>query len=145
MNDTDDYVAWCRYTDKSIVTCDSDDEGAFRVYRRGDKDTMLKFNQMADCLDDIRKILEDRSYSSRLNLMQAIRDKINFDIPETPRDLLDQLAAENAALRAKLERAVNLLQFFEDGDFYCDFCGADRNDHLPNCELAAILRDNATV
>ncbi len=30
------YVAWCRYTDKSIVTCDSDAEGAFRVYRHAD-------------------------------------------------------------------------------------------------------------
>jgi hypothetical protein len=29
----DGYVAWCRYTGKTIVTCDSDAEGAFRVYR----------------------------------------------------------------------------------------------------------------
>lgn len=37
--ETDNYVAWCRYTYdaagsiKSIVTCDSDAKGAFRVYR----------------------------------------------------------------------------------------------------------------
>ena len=30
----DDYVAWCRYAKRTIVTCDSDAEGAFRVYRR---------------------------------------------------------------------------------------------------------------
>ena len=36
---SDDYVAWCCYTYdesggiKSIVTCDSDAKGAFRVYR----------------------------------------------------------------------------------------------------------------
>ena len=29
----EDYVAWCRYTEHSIVTCDSDDPGAFKVYR----------------------------------------------------------------------------------------------------------------
>ena len=28
-----DYVAWCRYTEHSIVTCDSDAPGAFKVYR----------------------------------------------------------------------------------------------------------------
>ena len=30
----DNYVAWCRYTGTTIVTCDSDAQGAFRVYRR---------------------------------------------------------------------------------------------------------------
>lgn len=30
---SDDYVAWCRYSGKTIVTCDSDDDGAFKVYR----------------------------------------------------------------------------------------------------------------
>src|ERR1700758_2884840 len=29
----DDYVAWVRYTKTSIVTCDSDAPGAFKVYR----------------------------------------------------------------------------------------------------------------
>ena len=29
----EDYVAWCRYTEHSIVTCDSDAPGAFKVYR----------------------------------------------------------------------------------------------------------------
>lgn len=29
----DDYVAWVRYIDNSIQTCDSDAEGAFKVYR----------------------------------------------------------------------------------------------------------------
>ena len=36
VNDRDideDYVAWCRYTEHSIVTCDSDAPGAFKVYR----------------------------------------------------------------------------------------------------------------
>ena len=28
-----DYVAWCRYAEHSIVTCDSDAPGAFKVYR----------------------------------------------------------------------------------------------------------------
>lgn len=32
----DTYVAWCRYTDKTVVTCGSDAEGAFRVYRHAD-------------------------------------------------------------------------------------------------------------
>lgn len=31
--DPDDYVAWCRFTGKTIVTCDSDAPGAFKVYR----------------------------------------------------------------------------------------------------------------
>lgn len=31
---TNDYVAWCRYTENgSIVTCDSDSPKAFKVYR----------------------------------------------------------------------------------------------------------------
>jgi hypothetical protein len=81
----DSYVAWCRYTDKSIVTCDSDEEGAFRVYRRGDDpDIMVQFDQMADCLDDIRKILDSTTYASRLNCLKAIRQRINFNIPDTP-------------------------------------------------------------
>jgi hypothetical protein len=29
----ENYVAWCRYTTESIVTCDSDAQGAFKVYR----------------------------------------------------------------------------------------------------------------
>lgn len=28
-----EHVAWCRYTASTIVTCDSNDRGAFRVYR----------------------------------------------------------------------------------------------------------------
>lgn len=32
--DSEDYVAWCRYSGKSIVTCDSDAPRAFKVYRR---------------------------------------------------------------------------------------------------------------
>ena len=32
--ETDDYVAWCRYTGTTIVTCDQDALGAFKVYRR---------------------------------------------------------------------------------------------------------------
>ena len=84
MTETDDYVAWCRYAATTIVTCDSDAENAFKVYRRGDSETMAKFNQMANCLDDIRKLLDDTSYSSRLNQLAAIRSLINFDIPDTP-------------------------------------------------------------
>lgn len=84
MTETDDYVAWCRYTATTIVTCDSDAENAFKVYRRGDSETMAKFNQMANCLDDIRKLLDDTSFSSRLNQLAAIRSLINFDIPDTP-------------------------------------------------------------
>ena len=34
----DDYVAWCRYTKTSIVTCDSDAPGAFKVYRHSGKE-----------------------------------------------------------------------------------------------------------
>lgn len=35
----DDYVAWCRYTKNSIVTCDSDAPGAFKVYRHSQTPT----------------------------------------------------------------------------------------------------------
>lgn len=28
-----EHVAWCRYSGNTIVTCDSTDEGAFKVYR----------------------------------------------------------------------------------------------------------------
>lgn len=28
-----EHVAWCRYSGASIVTCDSTDEGAFRVFK----------------------------------------------------------------------------------------------------------------
>lgn len=109
------YVAWCRYTDKTIVTCDSDAEGAFRVYRRADDpDTMEKFCQMADCLDDIRKILDDTQYASRLNRLQAVRDRINFDLPDTPGSLLRTVQPELAECRtyhgpriAELERLLN--------------------------------------
>lgn len=32
----DEHVAWCRYNGRTIVTCDSDAEGAFHVYRHAD-------------------------------------------------------------------------------------------------------------
>lgn len=83
--DDDNYVAWCRYTDRTIVTCDSNEEGAFRVYRRSDDPAILaKHDEMSDCLDDIRKMLDDTSYASRLNLLDAIKKRINFNLPETP-------------------------------------------------------------
>lgn len=86
MNEpNDNYVAWCRYTDRTIVTCDSNEEGAFRVYRRSDDPSILaKHDQMSDCLDDIRKMLDDNSYASRLNVLEAIKKRINFDLPDTP-------------------------------------------------------------
>jgi hypothetical protein len=60
----DDYVAWCRYTYdnsgsiKSIVTCDSDAKGAFKVYRavspnklpdlsKGDSSRLREFERIA--------------------------------------------------------------------------------------------------
>lgn len=90
-----DYVAWCRYTATTIITCDSDAENAFRVYRRtDDPDTMAKFCRMSDCLDNIRKILDVSDYASRLNRLQAIRDLINFDLPDTPNSLIPTLQAE---------------------------------------------------
>ena len=33
----DGYVAWLRWTGYTYETCDSDDEGAFKVYREGGK------------------------------------------------------------------------------------------------------------
>ena len=34
--DSEEYVAWCRYTERgAIVTCDSDAPKAFKVYRPG--------------------------------------------------------------------------------------------------------------
>lgn len=33
MLDEEDYVAWCRYENGRINTCNSDDDGAFRVYK----------------------------------------------------------------------------------------------------------------
>ena len=40
-----EYVAWCHYKGSSIETCDSDSEGAFKVYRRAispDKDNSVQ-------------------------------------------------------------------------------------------------------
>lgn len=118
MSDDNSHVAWCRYTDRSIVTCDSDEENAFRVYRHADDpDTIALFNQMADCLDDIRKMLGEKRYLSRMNLLQAIDDRINFALPDTPGDLLKTLQGFHAECEkyhapriAELERLLERAQ-----------------------------------
>jgi len=68
------------------------------------------FNRMSDCLDDIRKVLEDKSYASRLNQLDAIRDLIDFELPETPNDLIkNQLTAAHARI-AELEAQVEQMK-----------------------------------
>lgn len=32
----DNYVAYCRYNDHTVVTCDSTDKGAFKVYKESE-------------------------------------------------------------------------------------------------------------
>ena len=53
----DDYVAWCRYSGKSIVTCDSDAEGAFRVYRRSDAATIEDLERQRNFLEQNETVL----------------------------------------------------------------------------------------
>ncbi len=36
----DDHVAWCRWNGRTYVTCDSDADGAFKVYRRPAKEAL---------------------------------------------------------------------------------------------------------
>jgi hypothetical protein len=47
----DNYVAWCRYTGRSIVTCDSDSDGAFRVYRHADSADRLELQYRINFLE----------------------------------------------------------------------------------------------
>lgn len=47
----DDYVAWCRYTNTTIVTCDSDAEGAFRVYRHADSSDRMELQHRINFLE----------------------------------------------------------------------------------------------
>lgn len=58
-------------------------------------------DQLSDCLDDVRKILDERTYASRLNQLEAIRAAITMDLPETK---ADQLELENRRLRQILAR-----------------------------------------
>lgn len=73
------HVAWCRYTERSIVTCDSDAIGAFRVYRQtqwksgdgdfpADHESVIGWGRLAgDVNDDCHEVYRvgDTWYSVR--------------------------------------------------------------------------------
>jgi hypothetical protein len=48
MTEPDDYVAWVRYTEQSIVTCDSDAPKAFKVYKYRSKDILRLEAQLSE-------------------------------------------------------------------------------------------------
>ncbi len=126
----DEYVAWCRYTNTTIVTCDSNSDNAFRVYRHADDpDSVIKFYQMADCLDDIRVIVDDVKFASRMNCIKAIRNRINFDLPDTPGSLRERQRLTDASDElTRLRRSLdNLLEQIEiDGSLiHSDACDCD--------------------
>lgn len=66
-----DYVAWCRYTERSIVTCDSDAPGAFRVYRRATPVSSAPFTEEQQAA--IAKAIFDNDYSDMKRLKAAGR------------------------------------------------------------------------
>lgn len=70
---SDNYVAWCRYDNGAINTCNSDDLGAFKVYRGS---TITELEQQM--LDEQNKYL---SAESELHIYRTALEKIAQILP----------------------------------------------------------------
>lgn len=89
----DDYVAWCRYTGRSIVTCDSDAEGAFRVYRHADSADRTELQHRINFLEQnetvVWEALKIPDGSTIHNVYAAIY-KLHARIAELTKELSDR-------------------------------------------------------
>lgn len=90
MLDDNSHVAWCRYTDRTIVTCDSDAEGAFRVYRSQELRT-------ADSERLARQVAElnrryDRALAALRKIQKAYR-RIGWEHGPTMEEAIDSVDA----------------------------------------------------
>ena len=87
---TDDYVAWCRYKFENergteIITCDSDAEGAFKVYRHSG----LASHRAAPLSEEAWKALESANEMCRSAFQIAQREGVDTNW-ETFKNRLDE-------------------------------------------------------